>query len=126
MLACQDYTKAIDMWSVGCIFAELLGRKPFFPGEDYISQVRESETGPMHNLFYWLLTTNLPPFLIAADDDLREGESWWTEAPFAAGKPRRLPMTLTRRLRFAYPNPEQIGKPGQKDLDFVSSEKAKR
>jgi len=40
MLACQDYTKAIDMWSVGCIFAELLGRKPFFPGEDYINQVR--------------------------------------------------------------------------------------
>jgi len=39
MLACQDYTKAIDMWSVGCIFAELLGRKPFFPGEDYINQL---------------------------------------------------------------------------------------
>ena len=40
MLACQDYTKAIDMWSVGCIFAELLGRKPFFAGEDYLSQLR--------------------------------------------------------------------------------------
>jgi len=39
MLACQNYTKAIDMWSVGCIFAELLGRKPFFPGEDYINQL---------------------------------------------------------------------------------------
>ena len=36
MLACQEYTKAIDMWSVGCIFAELLGRKPIFPGDDYI------------------------------------------------------------------------------------------
>ena len=39
MLACQNYTKAIDIWSVGCIFAELLGRKPFFPGEDYINQL---------------------------------------------------------------------------------------
>jgi mitogen-activated protein kinase 1/3 len=39
MLACQEYTKAIDMWSVGCIFAELLARKPFFPGEDYIQQL---------------------------------------------------------------------------------------
>jgi serine/threonine protein kinase len=26
MLACQDYSKAIDVWSVGCIFAELLAR----------------------------------------------------------------------------------------------------
>ena len=40
MLACQDYSKAIDMWSVGCIFAELLARAPLFPGEDYIAQLR--------------------------------------------------------------------------------------
>ena len=40
MLACQDYTKSIDMWSVGCIFAELLARQPLFPGEDYIAQLQ--------------------------------------------------------------------------------------
>ena len=40
MLACQEYTKAIDVWSVGCIFAELLARGPLFPGEDYIQQLR--------------------------------------------------------------------------------------
>lgn len=40
MLACQDYTKAIDVWSVGCIFAELLKRKALFPGDDYIAQLR--------------------------------------------------------------------------------------
>lgn len=40
MLACQEYTSAIDMWSVGCIFAELLARSPLFPGEDYIAQLR--------------------------------------------------------------------------------------
>lgn len=28
------------MWSVGCIFAELLARTPLFPGEDYIAQLR--------------------------------------------------------------------------------------
>mmetsp|Transcript_8038 Transcript_8038/g.16230 ORF Transcript_8038/g.16230 Transcript_8038/m.16230 type:complete len:384 (+) Transcript_8038:80-1231(+) len=64
MLACQDYTKAIDIWSVGCIFAELLGRKPFFPGEDYINQ-----------------------------------------------------LTIISK---------KIGKPPKSDLDFVSSDKAKR
>ena len=40
MLSCQEYTKAIDVWSVGCIFAELLKRKPMFPGDDYIHQLQ--------------------------------------------------------------------------------------
>lgn len=39
MLACHEYSKAIDLWSVGCIFAELIQRKPYFPGEDYIDQL---------------------------------------------------------------------------------------
>jgi len=39
MLSCHEYAKPIDLWSVGCIFAELLARKPYFPGEDYIDQV---------------------------------------------------------------------------------------
>ena len=39
MLACQEYTKAIDMWSVGCIFSELLRRAPFFPGSSDIDQL---------------------------------------------------------------------------------------
>ena len=34
ILTWEKYTKAIDMWSVGCIFAELLGRQPIFPGVD--------------------------------------------------------------------------------------------
>ena len=40
MVPCQEYTKAIDVWSLGCIFAELLGTKPLFPGDDYIHQLR--------------------------------------------------------------------------------------
>eukprot|EP00824_Muranothrix_gubernata_P011522 TRINITY_DN24975_c0_g1_i1.p1 TRINITY_DN24975_c0_g1~~TRINITY_DN24975_c0_g1_i1.p1 ORF type:complete len:389 (+),score=81.33 TRINITY_DN24975_c0_g1_i1:90-1256(+) len=39
MLSFRDYDTAIDVWSVGCIFAELLGRKPLFPGRDYIHQL---------------------------------------------------------------------------------------
>jgi mitogen-activated protein kinase 1/3 len=46
MLACHEYSKPIDMWSVGCIFAELLLRKPYFPGDDYIDQV--CHTAPVH------------------------------------------------------------------------------
>ena len=36
----QSYTTAVDMWSVGCIFAELLQRKVMFPGDDYMDMLR--------------------------------------------------------------------------------------
>ena len=39
LLSCAEYTVAIDVWSCGCILAELLGRKPLFPGKDYVHQL---------------------------------------------------------------------------------------
>ncbi|KAL6747738.1 mitogen-activated protein kinase [Haematococcus lacustris] len=39
LLSCSEYGNAIDVWSVGCILAELLGRKPLFPGKDYVHQL---------------------------------------------------------------------------------------
>ena len=40
ILSSSEYTKQIDVWSAGCIFAELLGRAALFPGEDYLDQVQ--------------------------------------------------------------------------------------
>lgn len=31
----------VDVWSVGCILAELLGSKPFFKGRDYVDQLNQ-------------------------------------------------------------------------------------
>jgi len=39
MCSCQEYDHKIDVWSVGCILGELHGRKPLFPGDDYIKQL---------------------------------------------------------------------------------------
>lgn len=33
------YSTSADMWSVGCIFAELMLRNPLFPGDDDIDQI---------------------------------------------------------------------------------------
>ena len=33
MLNSKGYTKSIDIWSVGCILAEMLSNKPLFPGK---------------------------------------------------------------------------------------------
>ena len=34
------YDQGIDIWSVGCILAECLGRKALLPGRDYLQQLR--------------------------------------------------------------------------------------
>jgi serine/threonine protein kinase len=39
ILGRKRYTKAVDMWSVGTILAELIGRKPIFPGRDSFHQI---------------------------------------------------------------------------------------
>ncbi|KAK4483450.1 hypothetical protein RD792_010637 [Penstemon davidsonii] len=36
-----EYTTAIDMWSVGCVMAELLLGQPLFPGESSVDQLVE-------------------------------------------------------------------------------------
>lgn len=33
ILNASEYTKAVDIYAVGCIIAELLGRTPLFPGK---------------------------------------------------------------------------------------------
>ncbi|KAG8226949.1 hypothetical protein J437_LFUL004667 [Ladona fulva] len=39
LVASKRYTKGIDMWSLGCILAEMLLGKPLFPGSSTINQV---------------------------------------------------------------------------------------
>lgn len=34
MLTWQKYDVAVDIWSAGCIFAEMLEGRPLFPGKD--------------------------------------------------------------------------------------------
>lgn len=39
LLGAKEYTTAIDMWSVGCIFAELLNNEALLPGRSEIDQL---------------------------------------------------------------------------------------
>ncbi|KAL8501562.1 hypothetical protein ACS0TY_020908 [Phlomoides rotata] len=39
LLNSSEYTAAIDVWSVGCIFMELMNRKPLFAGKDHVHQM---------------------------------------------------------------------------------------
>ncbi|KFK35190.1 hypothetical protein AALP_AA5G252000 [Arabis alpina] len=39
LLNSSDYTAAIDVWSVGCVFLEMLNHEPLFPGKDQTHQL---------------------------------------------------------------------------------------
>lgn len=41
LIANTRYTKGIDMWSLGCIFGEMLVTKPLFPGSSTVNQVEK-------------------------------------------------------------------------------------
>jgi serine/threonine protein kinase len=36
---CTDYSNAIDVWSTGCVIAELMLSEPIFPGDSAIDQI---------------------------------------------------------------------------------------
>ncbi len=60
MLSCDEYTQAIDLWAVGCVFAEMLGRRHLFPGTHYVHQL---------NLILQLLGSPPPAFVDAVGSD---------------------------------------------------------
>lgn len=39
VLGSNKYSKAVDMWSVGCILAELVNGKALFPGKSSLNQI---------------------------------------------------------------------------------------
>lgn len=40
MLCSHHYTKAVDIWSIGCSIAELFSRSFLFQGENYLQQIK--------------------------------------------------------------------------------------
>ena len=55
LMGAKHYTSAVDIWSVGCIFAELLGRRILFQAQGPIQQVR-SPISLFINLVYFDLS----------------------------------------------------------------------
>lgn len=41
LLGTKEYTTAIDLWSVGCVFAEIMTKRPLFPGKSDIDELNK-------------------------------------------------------------------------------------
>lgn len=39
LLGCAEYAASVDIWSVGCIIAEMTNHTPFFPSDSDIDQI---------------------------------------------------------------------------------------
>jgi len=57
MLLPKQYTSSVDLWSIGCILAEILGRRALFPGKnhiDMVSRVSQVIGSPSDEELEWL------------------------------------------------------------------------
>ncbi|OQR96263.1 mitogen-activated protein kinase [Achlya hypogyna] len=80
------YAEAVDMWSIGCIFGELLNRKPLFPGSDFIDQL-----------------TRVFSVLPVPPKEKRGYEVEGDALKFLESLPRASPQALTKAFRKASP-----------------------
>ena len=39
LLGAEEYSTPIDIWAIGCIFAEMVTKKPLFPGDRELDQL---------------------------------------------------------------------------------------
>ncbi|PPQ74070.1 hypothetical protein CVT26_006951 [Gymnopilus dilepis] len=98
MLTFKQYTKAIDVWSVGCILAEMLSGKPLFPGRDYhhqLSLILDVLGTPTLDEFYAITTRRSRDYIRALP--------FRKKRPFATLFPNANPLAvdfLTRTLTF--------------------------
>lgn len=93
MLTFKEYTRAIDIWSVGCVLAEMLSGKPLFPGRDCKCDCNSIEPCPFiqfldHHQLSIILdilgTPSLDDFYAISSHRSRE---YIRALPFRKGKP---------------------------------------
>jgi len=83
LLGATKYTKAVDMWSLGCIMGELLSGKPIFPGSSTMNQLDRI-----------IEVTGKPSTHVLAEID----------APYAATMIDSLGESKPRKLKEMFPN----------------------
>jgi len=63
LLGQQRYSTPVDIWSAGCVFAEMVSKMPLFPGDSEIDQIfRIFRTLGTPNEDVWHGVTELPEF----------------------------------------------------------------
>ncbi|KAJ3261389.1 MAPK protein hog1 [Boothiomyces macroporosus] len=82
MLTWQHYDKAVDLWSLGCIFGEMLEgkQKPLFPGKDHVDQftfIAELLGSPPIDVVQSIASENMKVHIANVDRDLLSKMLQW-------------------------------------------------
>lgn len=115
MLTWQKYDVAVDIWSAGCIFAEMLEGKPLFPGKD-----RGYQCIPAKQPF---------PIVAQTSTNSRSSPSCWEHPPTMSSRPFAARtyvlcnlisfpanITVTQTLRFVQSLPKRDRQPFSQKL----------
>ncbi len=98
LLGGRQYSTGVDMWSVGCIFAEMCTRKPLFPGDSEIDEIFK---------IFKCAPTSHPLFSEHASSTDRPSQT-----PRHARRPRLAWRDLFPRLQILLPKMAPIGDQG--------------
>ncbi|KAG6538356.1 hypothetical protein ZIOFF_003471 [Zingiber officinale] len=114
LLNSSEYTAAIDVWSVGCIFMELMDRKPLFPGRDHVHQLRLLME--LDLTFRWKRMS-----IYGSSSLLNQLFDHYGKLIEAIGQEERIPLLeLGVPASVSYLFPKLIGTPNETELDFLN------
>lgn len=103
MLTWQKYDVEVDIWSAGCIFAEMLEGKPLFPGKDHVNQfsiITELLGTPPDDVIHTICSENVSVYL-SWDDGTNTYMSQTLR--FVQSLPKRERQPLSQKFRNADP-----------------------
>eukprot|EP00743_Colponemidia_sp_Colp-15_P002709 GILK01002934.1.p1 GENE.GILK01002934.1~~GILK01002934.1.p1 ORF type:complete len:309 (-),score=24.53 GILK01002934.1:191-1117(-) len=84
LLGCKSYSTPVDVWSIGCIFAEMSNGHPLFPGDSEIDEIfRIFRTLGTPNETVWPGVSSLP--------DYKPSFPCWSAMPIAKIAPNLCP-----------------------------------
>lgn len=111
LLNCSEYTAAIDIWSVGCIFMEIIRREPLFPGKDYVQQL-----------------TLITEVLILSLNSLMSSCNNFNGIirVYRTNEPMNIIQVKPNESFFCFCSKQLLGSPDDSDLGFLRSDNARK